>query len=108
MVLAWRWTRSRAVAGYKRCCRGPHDHGGPAIGEAKSDGPRLHRRWSAVAAPLAHGQALSGRNGTHLTWRSTDEDRCCFRCDDSVASRLAQPALDHSSHGAVDVVDLLV
>ena len=40
MVFARRWTRRRAVAGYKRCRRGPRDHGGAAVGEAGSDGSR--------------------------------------------------------------------
>ena len=44
---------------------------GLATGQAKSDGPRIHRRRSAFAAPLAHGQSLSRRT-EHASYRLED------------------------------------
>src|SRR5437667_12757749 len=62
MVFAWRWARSRLLAGFQGCSRGARDHGGPSIGQARSYGPRIHCSRSAFAAPLAHGESLSARN----------------------------------------------
>src|ERR1700738_2965905 len=59
MVFAWRWSRSRLLAGYQGCSRGARDHGGPSAGQGKSLGPRVHRSRSAFSTPPAHGQALA-------------------------------------------------
>src|SRR5260370_16346253 len=56
MVFAWRWSRSRHLAGYQGCRRGAGDHGGPSAGQGKYYGPRVHRSRSTLATPLAHGQ----------------------------------------------------
>src|SRR5580693_7846425 len=61
MVLAWRWSRSRLLAGYQGCRRGACDHGGPSAGQGKSSRPRVHRSRSTLPAPLAHGQFLALR-----------------------------------------------
>src|SRR6266550_4744310 len=77
MVFAWRWARSRLLAGFQGCRRGAGDHGGPTVGQAKSYGPRIHRSRSAFAAPLADGQSRAPAIRMRPIRRSANDT--CFR-----------------------------
>src|SRR5207244_5167870 len=72
MVFARRWARSRPLAGYQGCRRGPRDYGGPTAGQTEPYGPRVHRSRSTFAAPLTHGQSLSAskKREAHMEYRS--------------------------------------
>src|SRR6516164_7547986 len=107
MVFAWRWARSRLLAGYQGCRRGTDDHGRPSVGQGRNCGPRVHRSRSTFAAPLAHGQSRAPAISARLTWRTADDCRCCFRWYRFAAPRFSQPVADRAAHAAVDTIDLL-